>query len=119
MKGPKEDAMDQARLREVLSDEEFVKELLSMKSAEQVQDALEDKGITVTTDEIRQVGDLLRKAESGEISQETLEAAASGELSEAELEEVAGGSLTALVLAFVGIVAGGSIFMRLSKEGIW
>ena len=101
--------MDQARLKEVLSDEEFVKELLTMKTAEQVQDALEDKGITVTTDEIRQMGDLLRKAASGEIPKETLEAAANGELSEAELEEVAGGAwwlLPTILTAVVGTVFG-------------
>ena len=96
--------MDQARLKEVLSDEEFVKELLTMKTAEQVQDALEDKGISVTTDEIRQVGDFLKRVESGEISQDTVRAIASGELSEAELEEVAGGSVAAVIL-FVGLVA--------------
>ena len=96
--------MDQARLNEVLSDEEFVKELLTMKTAEQVQDALEDKGVSATTDEIRQMGDFLRKVASGEISQDTVNALANGELSEEELEEVAGGSVAAVIL-FVGLVA--------------
>ena len=112
--------MDQARLKEVLSDEEFVKELLTMGTAEQVQDALEDKGISVTTDEIHQAGDLLRKAASGEIPKETLEAAANGELSEAELEEVAGGFgvLLALTLIIVGSAAGTS-YLAGSALDLW
>jgi len=102
--------MDQARLKEVLSNEEFVKELLVMKSAEQVQDALEDKGVTVTTDEIHQMGDLIRKVKSGEISQDTVNAIANGELSEAELEEVAGGFVIEAIgfglVAFIATIIG-------------
>ena len=113
--------MDQERLKEVLSDEEFVKELLAMKTAEKVQDALEDKGISVTTDEIRQMGDLLRKAASGEIPKETLEAAANGELSEAELEEVAGGFWGVLLVLGAIIVgsAAGTSYLAGSALDLW
>ena len=113
--------MDQERLKEVLSDEEFVKELLAMKTAEKVQDALEDKGISVTTDEIRQMGDLLRKAASGEIPKETLEAAANGELSEAELEEVAGGFWGVLLVLGAIIVgsAAGTGYLAGSALDLW
>ena len=110
--------MDQARLKEVLSDEEFVKELLTMKTAEQVQDALEDKGISVTTDEIRQVGDFLKRVESGEISQDTVRAIASGELSEAELEEVAGGSFIVGCFILAGFVALSLVGIGVAKS-IW
>lgn len=95
--------MDQERLKEVLSDEEFVKELLDMEEPEQVQEALENKGISVTTGEILQVRDFMKKVESGEIPQEKVEAMANGELSEEELEEVAGGFLP---LAIAGVVIG-------------
>lgn len=106
--------MDQEKLKELFSDEEFVKELLAMEEPEQVQNALEDKGISVTTDEIQKVGELLRKVNSGEISQETLEAAASGELSEEELEEVAGGSIIVglVFLGFLGLSIGGAYAVK-------
>lgn len=105
--------MDQERLKEVLKDEAFVKELLAMEKPEQVQDALEDKGIKVTTDEIRQMGEFLKKVASGEIPRETVEAIAKGELSEAELEKVAGGFLPILILgAVIGTAfAAGLVYM--------
>ena len=109
--------MDQERLKEVLKDEAFVKELLAMEKPEQVQDALEDKGIKVTTDEIRQMGEFLKKAASGEIPRETVEAIAKGELSEAELEKVAGG-IVFLPLAIFGAVIGGALVADLIYIGV-
>lgn len=111
--------MNQERLKEVLSDETFVKELMEMKTAEQVQDALDDKGISVTTDEIRQMGEFLRKVKSGEISQETINAMANGELSEEELEEVAGGVFWWVPVLVVSVLMGAAIYGHGALGGLW
>ena len=96
--------MDQERLKEVLKDEAFVKELLAMEEPEQVQEALEEKGVPLTLDEIKNLGEFVSKVASGEIPQETVEAMANGELSEAELEEVAGGVVVELIIV-LGVAA--------------
>lgn len=110
--------MDPERLKEVLADEEFVKDLVAMEEPEQVQDALEDKGVPVTTDEILRIRDLMKKLESGEISMEKVEAAANGELSEEELEEVAGGIVVEML---AGIVFGITMYslVNLIKRDNW
>jgi lactobin A/cerein 7B family class IIb bacteriocin len=100
----KEEVMDQKRAMEVFSDESFVRELLAMESEEQMQEALEEKGVEMTMDEIRQLVEFKRKVENGEISKEQLQRIADGELSEDELEEVAGGGIL-LGIVFLGLVA--------------
>ena len=92
--------MDYDKIKEVFTDEAFVKELFSLEEPEDVQAALEEKGIVLTLDEVKSLGQLLYKASTGEISQEQMEKMANGELSEEELEEVAGGFGT---LAFIGV----------------
>ena len=95
------------KLQEALADEAFVQELLAMEKPEDVQTALEEKDIELSLDEINQVGDAVRKVQSGEISQEQVQRLADGELSEDELEEVAGGCIIIAIL-FAVIVGGGS-----------
>ena len=78
----------QEKLKEVLADEAFAKKLLAMEKPEDVQIALEEKDIELSLDEINQIGEFIKKAQSGEISQEQVQRMADGELSEDELEEV-------------------------------
>ena len=103
--------MDEAKLREVLSDEEYVKELLAMESEQQVQLSLEERGIELSLDQIRQIGEFVRKVQNGEVSQEQLEHMANGELTEDELEQVAGGSFLAFALTVIigGAAIGGTM----------
>jgi hypothetical protein len=116
--------MDQEKLKEVLSDEAFVKKLLAMEKPEDVQDALEDKGVEMSLDDIKQIGEIIRKVQSGEISQEQLERAADGELSEDELEGVSGG-LVLTILGIVGIVfcagavATSAVVVTRATRGSW
>ena len=84
--------MDMQKLNEVLADEAFVKELLLMQKPEQVQEALEDRGVELSLDEIEKMGAFIRKVQAGEISKEQVQKMADGELSEDELEQVSGGS---------------------------
>ena len=98
--------MDTEKIKEVLSDESFVKELLETENVEDVQAKLAAKGVDLSTDEIKQIGDTIVKVAEGEITQEQLEKAANGELSEEELEQVAGGVLGVVIfLCMVGGLA--------------
>lgn len=89
--------MNEATIREVFSDENFVKGLFQLETPEQVQQALQQKDITLSVAEIVKVRELLlKRMETG------------AELSEEELESVTGGSATVLIatLLFVGIGMG-------------
>jgi hypothetical protein len=89
--------MNEERIKEIFSDEAFVKELFSKEDPEEVQKMLADKGIDLSIDEIVTLKDMLEKklqqAQNGE------------ELAEDDLEEVAGGSgvLAFLVCAAIGL----------------
>ena len=96
--------MNEERIKEVFSDEAFVKELLSKETPEEVQAMLAEKDIDATIDEIVKLRDLIimkaQKAQSGE------------ELDDEDLEDVAGGSalatlaMLAIPVAFVGAIVG-------------
>ena len=84
--------MNEEKIKEVFSDEKFVKSLMELETPEEVQKALAEKDIDLSIDEIKKVAELLQKK-------------AEGELSDANLENVAGGSITGLVV-FMGICTG-------------
>ena len=100
--------MNIERLKEVFSDEAFVKSLFELETVAEVQAALQEKGIELTEEEILGVRDLLIKVEEGGISAEQLEKWAaqieSGELSEEMLEQVSGGSITLVGAAVVSLL---------------
>ena len=79
-----------AKIEEVCADEEYMKYLLSLGSVEAMCEALEEKDIDLTPEQLRQVGTLLRKKESGELTDE-------------ELEQVAGGEIVSLILYLVAV----------------
>ena len=108
--------MNMEKMKEVLSDEEFVKSLFELETPEAVQAALKEKEIELSTDEICQMRDFLSRYQEGTLKEEekkTLELAGKygeGELSEEELENVSGGIghavfLIVAVLVGVAIVA--------------
>ena len=102
--------MNVEKIKKVLSDEEFVTSLFELETPEEVQEALEEKEITLSTEEIIQVRDFIIHYQNGELTEEeqkVLELAGKygeGELSEEELENVSGGLLFAAVT--VGVVLG-------------
>ncbi len=77
-------------LKQALADKDFAESLINMETPEEVQAALNDKGISLSLEDISMI-------------QQILENGTEGELSEDELENVAGGSLT--VLAALGIAS--------------
>ena len=99
--------MNIEKMKEVLSDEAFVKSLFELETVAEVQAALQEKGIELTEEEILGVRDLLIKVEEGGISAEQLESwvaqAEDGELPEEMLELVSGGLLISSLLIGIAI----------------
>ena len=97
--------MNIEKMKEVFSDEAFVKSLFELETAAEVQAALKEKGVELSEGEILGIRELFLKVEGGEISAEQLEKwveqAESGELSEELLEQVSGGISTLVVAAVV------------------
>ena len=90
--------MNEERIKEIFADEDFVKELFSKETPEEVQVLLAEKDIDLTVADIVKLGEIvakkLQQTENGEPA----------ECTEEELTEVAGGVLP--VLAAVAIVMG-------------
>ena len=91
--------MNEERIKEVFSDEEFVKELFSKETPEEAQALLAEKEIGMSIDELVKLKDLvaakLQAAENGE----------STEITEEDLADVAGG--VAVLFAIMGLVVVG------------
>ena len=91
--------MNEERIKEVFSDEEFVKELFTKETPEEAQALLAEKEIDMSIDELVKLKDLvaakLQAAENGE----------STELTEEDLADVAGG--VAVLFAIMGLVVVG------------
>ena len=108
--------MNEERIKEVFSDEAFVKALLEQEEAAQVQAMLAEKEIDLSIEEINKLQELLLKQSSGEVDEE--------ELSEDALEDVAGGSLVvlgALIIATLGLglVAGSAACLASNRRRRW
>ena len=90
--------MNMEKMKKVFSEEAFVKALFEMESVAEMQEALNNKGIQMSEEEVAGIRDFFAKVKSGEISREQLEEwsklAENGELSEETLEQAAGGSLS-------------------------
>ena len=100
--------MNEERIKEVFSDEAFVKELLSKETPEEVQAMLEDKDIEVSIAEIVKLREMIiKKAENPD-----------AELSDEDLEDVAGGCYGIVVVACFAVVFGGSI-VETATRGRW
>ena len=98
--------MNEDRVKEVFSDEEFVKELFSKETPEEAQAMLAEKDIEVSVEELVKLRDLLiKKAQQAEGSEE---------LNDDELEDVAGG-MGPVVATVIGLFLIGSLVVGLVK----
>ena len=88
--------MNDQHIKEVFSNEAFVKELLELETPEEVQAALKEKDIDMTEGEIialrNEIIKLAEKVQSGE------------ELSLEQMDEVAGGGILAIGMGVLGAV---------------
>ena len=72
------DQMNQ-KIKEVFSDEAYVKEFLAFETPEEAQASLEEKGIEVSVEDLNQVADMLNKLSEGELTEEELVEITGGE----------------------------------------
>lgn len=96
--------MQEALIKDVFADEEFVKRLLCLETPQEVQAVMSGKGIDLTVDQIVKIKELIiKRLDAGR------------ELSEEELEDVTGGSILvagltlAAITGVAGILAGGLV----------
>jgi len=95
--------MNEERIKEIFSDEAFVKELLSLDAAEDIQALLNTKGIELDLDQIEKAKEIVAK--------KLAIIAAGEELGDDDLDDVSGGfAVTALgvasaLITVVGIAA--------------
>jgi len=100
--------MNEKRIKEVFSDEAFVKELVSKETPEEVQALLEDKDIEMSVSEIVKLRELLeKKAEDP-----------NAELSDEDLEDVSGGCLGVAVIASFAVFIGAGVVNGVT-DGRW
>jgi hypothetical protein len=72
--------MDEQRIQEVFSDEEFVQKLFSLETPEEAQAALKEKGVEVSVEELNQLRDFViaNVNENGELALDALDDVAGG-----------------------------------------
>lgn len=70
--------MNEERIKEVFSNEEFVKDLFASASFEDAQKKLADKDVDMSIDELKKAFQLVQLRQNGNLSDEELEAVAGG-----------------------------------------
>ncbi len=91
------------KLQQLMQDEKFLKEILDLETIEEVQHAFKEKGVNISTEDLKSVRELIIKFIDNNY-----------ELSEEELEEICGGSAITGILIFIlkailaGIITGGA-----------
>ncbi len=85
--------MHEQKIKELFSDEQFVKELFALETPEEVQAVLADNDVEISVEEILKIRELLIKKENGELSDE-------------DLEEVSGGLVQVITHATIVLVMG-------------
>ncbi len=95
--------MNEQKMKEIFSDEQFVKALLGLETPQEVQKVLAEKEIDVTLEEIVKTKEILAHYTTGELSEEDLEMVSGGFLLE--------GIILGVALA-AGAVEGACDFFR-------
>ena len=103
--------MNEALIKEVFSDKEFVESLLGLETPEEVQTALKVKDLDLSIEDIENI-------------QKALTAQENSELSEEEMENVAGGfaitaGIISAVAGVIGATAGSGSFVHNVSRGRW
>ena len=113
------------KMREVFSDEEFVKGLFELETPEEVQAALEEKEIELSTGEICQMRDFLIRYQEGTLTEEEKKMVEfaneyrDGELSEEELENVSGGLIGWILVGLALFAAVMAVGVTCETRGRW
>jgi len=91
-----------ASLQEVLENKDVAAELLTKETPEEAQAFLADKGVEISVDEVKAIGEALNSASTGELNAD-------------ELEDVAGGSVAVAGL----VIAGASLLVQMLPPRWW
>ncbi len=104
--------MNEERIKEVFSDEEFVKELFSKETPEEAKALLEEKDIDFSVEDLIKLREIIiAKMEQQASSEE-------GELGEDELKDVSGGTLTFIIALIIPFVVNAAfVGYSLTKSG--
>ena len=90
--------MNEERIKEVFSDEEFVKELFRKETPEEAKALLEEKDIDFSVEDLIKLREIvIAKMEQQTTGEEV-------ELGEDELEDVSGGTLTLIIGAIISVL---------------
>ena len=108
--------MDKNNMKEIFSDKDFIKELLSLEDTAAVMAALKAKGLDLSEEEVLAVRDLLAKIKSGEITAEDLKQMESGQIPDSMLDLVSGGSIVFGVMLGLGIGSALSAAVNLATK---
>lgn len=129
--------MDLVKIKEVFSDEEFVKSLLNLETPQEVQQALKEKDVDLSIDEITSIGELLTRYANDELTDQdkkVIELASKpvDELSDEDLESVSGGlfilttvsvgllcALGATAVLGAGMATGAGFYLHHVTRGRW
>lgn len=107
--------MDINKLKRILSDEAFVRELAGLEDNAVFHAVLKEKDPDLTAEQIQGIWDFQAKVRSGEITAEHLKQMASGEVPDELLEYVSGGVVTELLWG-LGFVAASAIYVWSKRE---
>ena len=66
------------RMDEIFKDDKYVETLLAMETPEEMQNALAEKGVEVSLEEVVQAKNLVSQYQAGELTEEELEKVAGG-----------------------------------------
>lgn len=100
---------DQKKLEELLKDKDFAKKVLLDETEENARTLLEEKGVVISIDEIREAREFVKKVQNGEISEEKLKKMQDGELDVEDMKQVSGGFIPVIiggVAALVSVIGG-------------
>jgi lactobin A/cerein 7B family class IIb bacteriocin len=86
--------MNEAHVKELFENQEFVQSILELETPEEVQEALAKENVDISLEEVQQIYNLLSNHVAGD-----------QELNEEELESVNGGFIIAMVLGIIAYAA--------------
>jgi lactobin A/cerein 7B family class IIb bacteriocin len=89
--------MNEAHIKELFENQEFVQSIMELETPEEVQAALAKEDLDISLEEVQQIYNILANHVVGD-----------QELTEEELESVNGGMIIAMILGFIAFVAFGA-----------
>jgi lactobin A/cerein 7B family class IIb bacteriocin len=97
--------MNEAHIKELFENNEFVQSILELETPEEVQAALAKEDVDISLEEVQQIYNILANHTAGD-----------QELTEEELESVNGGIIIAMILAFIAFLAIGTTAITMDAK---